>query len=178
MVFGSAPIGPQWFDYQVYASDGGEWRPSPRSHPFDSALGGRLSTELDPAFQIGVSISHFRQDGFGASRFNLIGADFAWNLLGAELSGEAIQRRGRDSNVGEEHGWFVQAAVPLVGRWWVVGRLEDYRRAVDASESRTSLLGIVYRSGRHWVFKAEWAHATGSANGLPSGFLSSITMAY
>ena len=178
MIFGSAPIAAQWFDYQVYASDGGEWRPSPRSHPFDSAVGARVSTELDPSFQLGVSVSHFRQDGVGASSFDLVGGDARLNLFGSEFSGEVIQRRGRDANVGEEHGWFVQAAVPVASRWWVVGRLEDYRRSVDESESRTSLLGLVYRSGRHWVFKAEWAQATGSTNGLPSGFLSSITMAY
>lgn len=178
MVFGSAPIGSQWFDYQVYASDGGEWRPSPRSHPFDSAVGARVSTELNPSFQLGVSVSHFRQDGLGAGSFDLVGADATWNLLGSELSGEVIQRHGRDANVGEEHGWFVQAAVPVANRWWVVGRLEDYRRSIDESESRTSLLGLVYRSGRHWVFKAEWVRATGSTYGLPSGFLSSITMAY
>ena len=178
MVFGSAPIGSQWFDYQVYAADGGEWRPSPRSHPFESAVGGRISTELDPSFQLGVSVSHFRQEGADASQFNLVGADFAWSLFGSELSGEAIQRRGQDANVGEEHGWFAQATVPLTHRWWGVGRLEEYRRAVDESESRTALLGVVYRSGRHWVFKAEWARATGSATGLPSGFLTSFTVAY
>lgn len=178
MVFGSAPVGPQWFDYQVYVSDGGEWRPTPRSHPFDSAIGARVSTELDPSFQLGVSVSRFRQDGYGASRFNLVGADFSWHVFGSEISGEAIQRRGRDANVGEEHGWFVQAAVPVANRWWAVGRVEDYRRAVDDSESRTALLGLVYRSGRHWVFKTEWAHAGGSANGLPSGLLSSLTVAY
>ena len=178
MLFGSVPVGSQWIDYQTYASDGGEWRPSPGSHPFESALGGRVSTTLNPFIQLGLSASRFRQEGLGSSRFNLFGADVALNWRGAEISGEIIQRRGKDANVGEEHGWFAQAAVPVAERWWVVSRLEEYRRAVDDSQSSTALLGIVYKSGRHWVFKAEWAHAAGGPSGLPSGFLSSLTMVY
>lgn len=178
MLFGSVPIGSQWIDYQTYAADGGEWRPSPRSHPFESAIGGRISTSLNPFVQIGLSASRFQQEGFGSSRFNLIGADLAWTWLRSEFSAELIQRRGKDANVGEEHGWFAQTAVPIVDRWWGVTRVEQYRRAVDQSESRTALVGFVYKSGRHWVFKAEWARASGSAYGLPSGFLSSLTMVY
>ena len=178
MLFGSLPIGPQWIDYQTYASDGGEWRPSPRSHPFESAFGIRISTTLNPSFQVGLSASRFQQEGLGSSRFNLLGADLAWTWQEAELSAEVIRRRGRDANVGEEHGWFAQAAIPIVRRWWGVARLEEYRRAVDESESKTSLLGVVYRSDSHWVFKAEWARASGAADGLPSGFLSSLTLVY
>ena len=178
MLFGSVPIGSQWVDYQTYASDGGEWRPSPRSHAFESAFGARISTALNPSFQIGLSASRFQQEGLGSSRFNLFAADLAWTWREAEFSGEVVQRRGSDANVGEEHGWFAQVAVPVVSRWWGVARLEEYRRAVDQSESSTALLGVVYRSGRHWVFKAEWAHASGGSDGLPSGFLSSLTMVY
>ncbi len=178
MVFGSLPVGTQWVDYQTYAADGGEWRPSPRSHPFESAFGGRISTALNPFMQVGLSASRFQQEGLGSSRFSLVGADVALNWHDSELSAEVIQRRGTDANVGNEHGWFAQAAVPLVSRWWGVARIEQYRRAIDESESRTALLGVVYRSGRHWVFKAEWARASGSTNGLPSGFLSSLTVVY
>ncbi len=178
MLFGSVPVGSQWIDYQTYASDGGEWRPSPGSHPFESSFGGRVSTALNPFMQLGLSASRFRQEGLGSSRFNLFGADLALNWQGAEVSGEIIHRHGKDANVGEEHGWFAQAAIPVAERWWVVSRLEQYRRAVDDSQSSTALLGVVYRSGRHWVFKAEWAHASGGPSGLPSGFLSSLTMVY
>lgn len=178
MLFGSIPIGPQWVDYQTYASDGGEWRPSPRSHPFESAFGGRISTALNPFVQVGLSASRFQQEGLGSNRFNLFGADLRFNWWDSEFSAEVIQRRGKDANVSEEHGWFAQAAVPLVSRWWGVARLEQYRRAIDESESNTALLGVVYRSSQHWVFKAEWAHASGGASGLPSGLLSSLTMVY
>lgn len=178
MVFGSLPLGAQWIDYQTYASDGGEWRPSPRSHPFNRAFGGRVSTSLNPALQLGLSASRFTQDGVANSDFSLLGADVSWIWGGAELSAELIQRRGRDANVGEEHGWFAQAVLPIRGRWWGVARLEQYRRALDQSESRTALLGVVYRSEQHWVFKAEWARASGSSEGLPSGLLSSLTLVY
>jgi hypothetical protein len=178
MIFGSVPIGTQWIDYQTYASGGGEWRPSPRSRPFDRALGGRVSTSLNPALQIGISATRFTQEGNPSPKFILRGVDAAWNWWGTDFSAELIQRRGKDANVAEEHGWFAQGVFPLVGRWWGVARVEEYRRAFDSSESRTALLGLVYRSGRHWVFKTEWARAKGSADGLPSGFLSSLTLVY
>lgn len=178
MIFGSLPVGGQWIDYQTYAADGGEWRPSPRSRPFDRALGARLSTSLNPDFQLGVSVSQFRQDGLGSREFDLVAADVTWRWWRSEISGEVIRRRGRDANVSEERGWFAQAVIPLVDRWWGVARLEAYRRAIDQSESRTALLGLVYRSGQHWVFKAEWARASGSSEGLPSGLLSSLTLVY
>ncbi len=178
MLFGSIPFGPQWVDYQTYASDGGEWRPSPRSRPFESGFGGRISTALNPFVQVGLSASRFQQEGLGSSRFNLFGTDVAFNWRDSEFSAEVIQRRGTDANVGEEHGWFAQAAVPVVSRWWGVARIEEYRRSIDASETNTALVGAVYRSDKHWVFKAEWARASRGANGLPSGFLSSLTLVY
>lgn len=150
----------------------------PAFHPFESAFGGRISTALNPFVQVGLSASRFQQEGLGSRRFNLFGADVAFNWHNSEFSAEIIQRRGTDANVGEEHGWFAQAAVPVVSRWWGVARIEEYRRAVDSSETNTALVGVVYRSGRHWVFKAEWARASGGAYGLPSGFLSSLTLAY
>jgi hypothetical protein len=56
--------------------------------------------------------------------------------------------------------------------------VEAYRRASAVSRSRTALLGLVYKSERHWVFKVEWARASGSVDGLPSGLLSSVTLVY
>ena len=94
----------QWVDYQAYASDGGEWRPSPRSRPFESAFGGRLSTALNPLVQIGLSASRFQQEGLGSSRFNLFAAAyrriFARALRPASSAARATfggpsERRGR-----------------------------------------------------------------------------------
>jgi hypothetical protein len=178
MLFGSVPLGGQWVDYQAYASDGGEWRPSPHSHPFDRAFGGRLSTALNPALQVGVSLSRFIPRDYGSNEFDLYGVDGSFTWHRTEFSGEAIERRARDGAVAREHGWFLQGVAPLIDRWWGVARVEAYRRATDPSDSRTALVGFVYRSGRHWVFKVEWARATGSTEGLPSGLLSSVTLAY
>jgi hypothetical protein len=178
MVFGSLPIGSQWIDYQTYASDGGDLRSSPRSHPFDRAIGGRISTALNPDLQVGVSLSRFTQSDFANTEFNLVGVDAVWTWRRTKFSGEVISRHGNDGNTAEEHGWFAQAVTPISDRWWAVARLEAYQRAVDATENRTALVGIVYRSGSHWVFKAEWAQPSRDAAGLPSGLLSSLTLVY
>jgi len=178
MVFGSLPVGSQWIDYQTYASDGGDWRTSPHTHPFDRAVGARVATALNPDLQVGVSLSSFTQSDSGHTEFHLIGADGTWTWNRTEISAEAVARHGSDGNSAAEHGWFAQIVTPLARRWWAVARLEAYRRSVDPGENRTGLIGLVYRSGSHWVFKAEWAQASRGAQGLPCGLLSSLTLVY
>jgi len=178
MLLGSVPVSDQWLDCQLYAADGGNWRPSPRSPAFDHAIGARVSTSLDQSLQLGVSYSRFDEAEDSSTRFSLIGVDGAWSWERVEFSGEAIVRRASGGGPGNEDGWFGQAVVPIADRWWAVARLEAYRRAADPSRSRTGLIGLVYKSGQHWVFKAEWARASGSSEGLPSGLLSSVTWVY
>jgi hypothetical protein len=178
MLSGSMPVATQWIDWQVWGSDGDDLRSSPRTSPFGHAVGGRVSTALNPDLQLGVSACRYTEAGAARVEYDLTGVDAAWRWRRAEFSAEAIARRANDGAAGEEHGWFVQGAVPLVERWWVVARMEAYRRTVDTHENRTALLGVVYRSGQHWVFKAEWAQASDRASGLPSGLLSSITLVY
>lgn len=178
MVLGSVPLNSNWVDYQVYVADGGEWRPSPGSHPFDRAVGARISTSLDRDLQLGMSLSRFDEEGFAETNFTLVGVDGAWTWHRAEFSGEAIVRRGNHGSAGNEHGWFGQVVLPVSQRWWTVARIEAYRRVTDAAPSRTALAGLVYKGAQHWVFKIEWARASGDADGLPSGLLSSLTLVY
>jgi hypothetical protein len=178
MVLGSLPVASHWLDYQVYASDGGDWRSSPHTHHFDHGFGGRISSDLNANLQFGVSASRFVQDDYAPAEFDLFGIDGKWTWGRLELSGEAIARNDTTVTEGEERGGFLQAVVQLTDHWWGVGRVEAYKRAVDSSANRTALVGIVYRSGRHWVFKAEWAQPSDNSVGLPSGLLSSITLVY
>jgi len=178
MLVGGVPLANQWLDYQVYAADGGDWRARPGSRAFDRAIGARLSTSLDRNFQLGVSFSRFDESDYASTRFSLVGVDAAWSWQRIEFSGETIVRSGTDGGTGNEHGGFAQVVVPIADRWWAVARLEAYRRAGEPAPSRTGLVGLVYKSGRHWVFKAEWASASGLSQGLPSGLLSSVTWVY
>jgi hypothetical protein len=178
MLFGSVPVATQWVDWQVWGSDGDDLRTSPRTSPFGHAVGARVSTALNPDLQLGLSASRYTEAGATRIEYDLTGIDGAWRFRRAEFSAEAIVRRANDGAAGQEHGWFVQGVMPVADRWWAVARLEAYRRAFDARENRTALLGVVYRSGQHWVFKAEWARASDRASGLPSGLLSSVTLVY
>ncbi|WP_343994227.1 hypothetical protein [Ideonella azotifigens] len=177
MAFGSLPMADQWLDYQLYASNGGEWRPSPWTHPFDSAFGGRLSTSLNPDFKMGVSLSRFFERETPGNEFLLAGVDAAWTLGRAELSMEAMHRRSPGGQ-GGERGWFLQGALPVAGRWWLTGRQEYYRRDVDGWSSRSTLIGAVYKGVDHWTFKIEWVQLSARAVGQPAGLLSSLTLAF
>jgi len=178
MGFGSTPVAGQWVDYQIYASDGGEWRPSPWTHPFNSAIGARLSTSLDPTLQVGVSASKFVERQDRSNEFLLTGLDAVWQWHRAEISAEAVQRHSTNWGGNGEHGWFVQAVLPVAARWWLSARIEAYRRTFDPDTTRSDLIGIVYKSGAHWVFKAEWVRPSSQSYGLPGGLLSSVTLAF
>lgn len=179
MGFGSLPVGNRWVDYQLWASQGSGWRASPREDPFRRALGLRLATALTPALQVGASLSDFVQRDDSTDSFRLAGIDLVWSSHGTELSTEAIVRRSATGQPGAtEHGGFVQAVFPLALRWFAVTRVETYKRADDALSSRSALLGLVYRSGRHWVAKAEWVRSNASAEGLPQGLLTSVTLLF
>jgi hypothetical protein len=178
MAFGSAPVGSQWLDYQLYGASGGEWRYSPRMHPFDSAAGVRLASTLDPHLQVGFSAARFDQSDFPRSTFHLLGMDATWSWQRAEISAEGIARQTGSGEAGEEHGWFVQAALPVSERWWIVSRVEAYKRAIDTATHASRLVGAVYKRGSRWVFKVEWVDPSPDAVGLPAGLLASLTLAY
>lgn len=177
MALGSLPVGQRWIDYQLYVSGGGEWRANPHTHRFEHGAGGRVSTELDTALQLGASVSRFVEDADPAT-FDLAGVDATLDWKRLTLSGEAIVRRAEGGAGGVERGWFLQSVVALDEHWSGVARLEAYRRAGEAATSRTGLVGAVYRSGRHWVFKVEWAQPGAQSAGLPAGLLSSLTLSY
>jgi hypothetical protein len=173
MVFGSLAGG--LLDYQLFASGRADWRSSPRIAPFDHALGVRVVGPLSADLQIGLSTAEFVQRGAEGERFRLSGVDAVWNWRGAEISAEAIVRRGSDAEDSGERGGFVQAALPLGSGWSAVTRLEAYKRSDDARANRSALVGVVYRSGRHWVCKAEWVRPSRGSQGLPQGLLASLT---
>jgi hypothetical protein len=173
--FGSLPLVGQWTDFQLWASQGSEWRSNPAETPFKRAVGLRVATALTPAWQIGASLADFAQREGAAPRFVLAGLDMVWRWHGAELSAEGIARRPTGGAGGDERGGFVQMALPLAPHWFGVARGEVYKRASDRQGLRSATLGAVYRSGQHWVGKAEWVQPEAGAERLPQGFLASLT---
>jgi hypothetical protein len=108
----------------------------------------------------------------------LRGADFVSTWRAVELSGEALLRHSDAKDDGGEHGGYLQAAVLLAASWYATTRVEFYKRSEDASATRSALVGVVYRSGRHCVVKAEWVRPSRDAPGLPQGLLASMTMLF
>jgi hypothetical protein len=175
MVFGSLAWGQQGVDYQLFAAGRNDWRASPRIAPFDHALGVRVVAPLSADFQIGLSTAEFVQRGAESDRYRLSGIDVVWNWRGAEISAEVVVRRGSDAEDSGERGGFVQAALPLAPHWSAVTRVEAYKRGEDPRANHSALVGVVYRSGRHWVCKAEWVRPSRGSQGLPQGLLASLT---
>lgn len=178
LLFGSVAVASQGLDYEVFASGHEDWRSDPRSTPFGRALGARIVAPIGNDLQVGVSVARYERRDDLTQQNHLIGADFVWNAHGAEISGEALARRSGVSDDSGERGGYLQAVLPLAPRWYATARVEVYKRSEDAAVTRSALLGVVYRLGRHAVAKAEWAQPSGNARGLPQGLLASMTLLF
>lgn len=177
-LFGNVPFGLQGLDYQVYAAGRENWRAPALVAPFEHALGARLVVPVGSSVLLGFSALHFVQDEGEPESNRLLGLDLVAAAGLAEISGEAMRRDGSSLLDSGDRGWFVQAALPIAPRWWLTSRWEAYKRRGDSGLTRSALVGLVYRSGGHWLAKAEWVHPTSSAPGLPQGLLASLTMLY
>lgn len=175
MAYGNLPLGSQGLDYRFYAAGRQHWDGTAPGSAITRAAGVRLAVPAGFGLQVGVSALAFAQLKSSPDHSRLVGADFVWHRGRAEFSGEALRRIGSDAGDGGERGWFVQGALPLAERWWLTTRWESYKRVADANATRSALVGLVFRSGGHWVAKVEWVRPTTAAPGMPQGLLASLT---
>jgi hypothetical protein len=178
LLSGSVALGAQGADYQVFASGRENWQSDPRSTPFDHAVGARVVLPIGNEAHLGLSVARYRRRDSPEQESQLIGSDFVWRWQSVEFSGEALARRSESSADSGERGGYLQAVLPLAPRWYATARIEAYKRSQDPGVTRSGLLGLVCRLGRHWVAKAEWVQPSGSAKTLPQGLLASMTLLF
>lgn len=178
LVSGRLGVGAQDLDYQLFAAGRQDWRTDPADDRFQRASGLRLVLPVGDKLQLGASVADFRQQSFFGDNSHLVGADFRWSSSGLQIDGEAIVRQGAAASDSGDRGWFLQGVFPLVPRWYLSSRIEAYKRRQDNAATRSALVGVVYRSGRFWVFKAEWVQPDGRPPGVPQGLLASLTLLF
>lgn len=169
---------------------------------FDEALGARGAVEVRDSWWIGASgallrerrpwvdddeeeespehereeIEHGEQEVSDLSPRGLIGLDAKILVHGAELTSEAtwLSPLGGERS---EWGMFGQAAVPIVGSWFAVGRIERFvpRSGPGAT---TGTIGTVLRP-RSWItLKGERQIAPGSVPRLARGWYLSASVLF
>lgn len=173
MAFGSMSMGLSDLDYQVYAAPGQNWRAGAAQDPFSRAIGTRIVLPLGSDAQLGVSLASFKQRDADNDQRRLGGLDLLWQLGRLQVHAEVMARHGGEGYESGEHGGFVQLVHPLGQGWSGVLRLE--KMGYERSELRNTVLGVVFKGHRHWVFKAEYDHTSAYSPDLPKGWLLSVT---
>lgn len=177
MLLGNVDVLGHRADYMLYASTGTDVRKDPAENPFNEAFGARLNFPAGQNLQWGLSIASFDQTANVEEHEMLIGTDFVWASHGFELSGEGIYRKSSLGSGRDAHGGFLQGVVPLYGKLFGVGRIEDIHNPAMQEDARLVVLGLNYRQSRALSLKLELIRGVGQDITAP-GVLTSVSVLF
>ncbi|HET8694070.1 MAG TPA: hypothetical protein VFM33_05335 [Aquabacterium sp.] len=178
MFSSTIPMGPDGLEYAIYGSDGSDWRRNPEVDAFKQALGTHVSLPTWFGHKLGLSYATFEQERSPGERKQLLGFDYLWASRGYELSAEGVYRRSAQGHRWDERGAFIQGVVPLHEQWFGFARVEAFRQAAIEGTTQLWVLGVNYRYTPAVVFKAEWLTSRNNDIGVPTGFLSSVSILF
>lgn len=192
MVYGAVPLGDNGLEYSLFADNTDlldHYQQDENAYEdagsdidvvgaFKRAVGARLVYQLlDEHLQFGASFLRYRMLNLREIK-DLYGLDVFWDTPYAELSAEWVYRHSRGAVEPEERGGFVQAAIPLDARLYLIGRYERYRTAVEPVTTLIHTLGLTYRPHRVVSLKLEYRDGDHNELVAPSGWLASLAVLF
>lgn len=192
MVYGSVPSGANGFDYSLFVDDTDLFdhhQQEERAYDdavasiaavgaFEHAAGARIVYHLhDDRIQVGASYLRFRMMDLQENK-DLYGLDLFWNTRYAEFSGEWVYRNSRGAVEPDERGGFLQAAIPVGGQLFLIGRYERYHSALEPATAEIETLGLTYRPYRAVSLKLEYRGGDHNQRIAPEGWLGSLAILF
>lgn len=174
MLFGALPWAENALEYSVFAEAVKDQTNDPGETRFEKTRGIRIA--YSGPLEVGLTLAHFREEAPQDLQHRMVGLDFFKNWNGWEFSGEAYQRT-TNRNIDDSGGAYLQAAAPLGGDWFAVGRLENLREADQGTTSRW-LLGTAWRQTRERVFKLEYVGGHEAHPEMPRGLIASYAILF
>jgi hypothetical protein len=190
MLHGSRALGAQGLDYTLYVDATNSLDPTERSerafteapedalnprNAFDWAAGVQLRYRtLDDRLQLGLSAAHFRLDGSHDEK-DLLGTDLHWGVGRAEISSEAVYRRGDGP---DEWGGFVQLLLPITRGWYAVGYYERYKPAILDDAVNIRSLGVAFQPRAAIKLKLERRDGNNNETVAPDAWLASFAVLF
>jgi hypothetical protein len=191
---GGFPIGQVRTNFAVYVSNGPELKAEFEDGEYEldgveaegfgadsdgkKVLGGRFSIIPFAGFEFGLSAASGKatvasvEDGDSsllagerARDYDVIGADFSWQLKGFNLRGEYVETEvGADvgGGVAASEGatwetWYTQAAYRIPeSKWELVARYTDFDSPHDSRDQEQSALGINYLFTSNFIGKVSY----------------------
>ena len=183
MLMRALDIGNYNADISFYADSSGDLDVFDKAPGFQNALGGHFNFEFSENLKWGLSFINFQNDAINKlsmnhfARNNLVGVDFSWKKAGYELELESIYRQADDVQ-GNEKGFYLQGVVPLIDKFYAIGRYEDVNGTHNLIATHTDVFvtALAWRPFVPLVLKAEYRFGDQNQLIAPSGFYSSIAM--
>ena len=183
MLMRALEIGNYNADISIYADSSSDLDVFDKAAGFQNALGGHFNFEFSENLKWGISFINFQNDAINTlsmnhfARNNLVGVDFSWKKAGYELELESIYRQADDLQ-GNEKSFYLQGVVPLIDKFYAIGRYEYVNGTHNLMTTNTDIFvtALAWRPVVPLVLKAEYRFGDQNQQIAPSGFYSSIAM--
>lgn len=200
---GGFPIGNVRTNYALFASNGPELKAEFEDDEYEldgveaegfgsdgdgeKVIGGRIGIIPFPGFELGLSAASGKatvtsvEDGDstllsdeGARDYDVIGADFNWQIQGFSLRGEYIETEvGSDNGGGtaasagaEWETWYTQGAYRFnKTNWELVTRYTDFDSPHNAKDQKQWALGVNYLISNNFIAKLGYEFNDGKISG-------------
>ena len=206
MASGQLPLWGSGLGYDLYASNGGEWRADPGQDPFSMVRGGRLVLPLSFSgvqdLRLGASYARYQQQRSRGDVRKLAGVDLFWSSKGWELSAEWLRSTAIrpallpgpapghgeadagpsyapfGDNIPAARSAYLQGVMPLGNSLYAVARLDWSRDPSQPFSVRQSLLGLAWRPTPGASIKLEWLQTRLGAAGPLQGLVASASVLF
>tara|TARA_R110002074_G_scaffold212347_2_gene381797 strand:- start:341 stop:1585 length:1245 start_codon:yes stop_codon:yes gene_type:complete len=175
------------FEDDEYGLDGVEAEGFGSDRDGEKVIGGRIGIIPFPGFELGLSAASGKatvtsvEDGDstllsdeGARDYDVIGADFNWQIQGFSLRGEYIETEVGSDNGGstaasvgaEWETWYTQGAYRFnKTNWELVTRYTDFDSPHDAKDQKQWALGVNYLISNNFIAKLGYEFNDGKISG-------------
>jgi len=203
---GAFPIGNVRTNYAFFASNGPELKAEFEDGEYEldgveaegfgsdsdgeKVIGGRIGIIPFPGFELGLSAANGKatvtsvEDGDsdllsdeGARDYDVIGADFNWQIHGFSLRGEYIETEvGSDNGGGtaasagaEWETWYTQGSYRFdQSKWELVTRYTDFDSPHNSKDQKQWALGVNYLISNNFIAKLGYEFNDGKSSGNDS----------
>lgn len=174
MLFGSVFPATGRVAYALFGQFMNQFERVEQAQSADRSAGARVAYTTDSGWSVGHSLVAFSQAG---DWHHLAGLDTLWQRQPFEVMGELAFEDGPHRG---DHQWglYLQSAVEIHPRVFLVGRYEHYDQPTSQPEVNLFVAGMAYKPLPYAILKAEYVAADHPADASRPGFLTSFGLLF
>jgi hypothetical protein len=177
MLHGAFTLANRQLEYKFYGDLSEHLDPHRSDNAFEDALGMHLRYFISDNLQIGTSFVSSILNVPRPVRNYMAGLDLAWTYRKMEISSEMVFRSNATGPSQSTGQGFIQSAIPVYDRWFVIGRYEAFTQP-HKKTGQVGVLGLAYRPLPPVVWKLEYRLGTHNEIVAPDGLMASVAILF